>query len=203
MKRAGFVVSLTLAWLTMPAVAPGQQAGVPEPIVRASIAPPRVVVGQATTLRIEVLAPNYMTAPPAFPDLQNRNAVTRELGTVNISEQRDGETYAGMRRELGRSFRLVRIAWALLVASLVAALAVALDVPFPGGATLFGLLVVAGWLLTFLLGILQRCRRLTASRKDSPRSPAAYVGSQTARLRRLVSPTALVAGGHSSCPSGT
>src|ERR1039457_6732305 len=36
----------------------------------------------------------------------------------------------GMRRELGRSFTLVRIAWALLVASLVAALGVAMDAPF-------------------------------------------------------------------------
>ena len=62
----------------------------------------------------------------------------------------------GLRRELGRSFRLVRIAWACLIASLPVALAVALDVPFDGTTALFGLVVIGGWLLTFLLGILQR-----------------------------------------------
>ncbi len=45
----------------------------------------------------------------------------------------------GLRRELGRSFRLVRIAWACLIASLPLALGVALDVPFDGIAALFGL----------------------------------------------------------------
>lgn len=62
----------------------------------------------------------------------------------------------GMRRELGRSFALVRISWAFLAASLAAGLAVALDVPIPGAPTLFGLLLVVGWLLGFLFGILQR-----------------------------------------------
>src|SRR5262245_62192308 len=76
-----------------------QQAAIPEPILRATLDPPRVVVGQPAMLRIDVLAPNYMTAPPVFPELQLRNAVTRELGTVNMSEQQGGITYAGMRRE--------------------------------------------------------------------------------------------------------
>jgi hypothetical protein len=60
----------------------------------------------------------------------------------------------GMRRDLGRSFTLVRGAWALLVASLAAGLALTLD----GRArlqTLFGLALVVGWLLTFL-PVLQR-----------------------------------------------
>ena len=62
----------------------------------------------------------------------------------------------GMRRELGRSFALVKLAWAMLVASLGAALALALDVPLEGLATLFGVLLIIGWLLTFVLGVLQR-----------------------------------------------
>ena len=62
----------------------------------------------------------------------------------------------GMRRRLGRSLVLVRIAWALLGASLVAALGMALQVPVDGIGTLFVLLLAGGWLLTFLLGILQR-----------------------------------------------
>ena len=69
----------------------------------------------------------------------------------------------GMRRDLGRSFRLVRIGWGMLVASLVAALGVALDMPFDGTATLFGFALTVGWLLTFLLGILQRIVPFLAS----------------------------------------
>lgn len=69
----------------------------------------------------------------------------------------------GLRRELGLSFRLVRIAWAFLVASLGAGLGVALDAPFDGLVPLFGVTLVGGWLLTFLLGILQRIVPFLAS----------------------------------------
>ena len=68
-----------------------------------------------------------------------------------------------MRRHLGRSFTLVRVAWALLVASLGLALAVVLDAPVDGIATLFGLVLIGGWLLTFLLAILQRIVPFLAS----------------------------------------
>jgi hypothetical protein len=63
---------------------------------------------------------------------------------------------SGMRRALGRSFTLVRLGWAMLAASLVLALALVLDAPLPGLATLFGLALIDGWLLSFLLGMLQR-----------------------------------------------
>jgi hypothetical protein len=69
----------------------------------------------------------------------------------------------GMRRELGRSFTLVRVGWAFLVVSLAAALAIVLDAPLPGAPTLFGLVLIGGWLLTFLLGILQRILPFLAS----------------------------------------
>ncbi|SDE49570.1 Oxygen tolerance [Bradyrhizobium brasilense] len=75
------------------------QPKAPEPILRVTIDPPRVVVGQAAALRIDVLAPNYMTAPPELPDFQVRNAVTRQLRSINENEQRDGVTYAGVRFE--------------------------------------------------------------------------------------------------------
>jgi len=70
---------------------------------------------------------------------------------------------SGMRRELGRSFTLVRIAWSLLVLSLAVALGVVLDAPLERLATLFGLVLVFGWLLSFLLGILQRILPFLAS----------------------------------------
>jgi hypothetical protein len=69
----------------------------------------------------------------------------------------------GLRRELGRSFRLVRLGWVLLGASLVLALGTILDAPFAGTSTLFATTLVAGWLLTFLLGILQRIVPFLAS----------------------------------------
>ena len=76
-----------------------QQAVTPDPIVQVTISPPRIVVGQQTTLSILALAPNYMTSPPELPDFQVRNAVTRQLQSVNTSEQRDGVSYAGVRFE--------------------------------------------------------------------------------------------------------
>ncbi len=74
-----------------------------------------------------------------------------------------GALRSGLRRELGRSFTLVRISWALLAASLAAALGVVPDAPAEGVPTLFGLLLIGGWLLTFLLGILQRILPFLAS----------------------------------------
>ena len=76
-----------------------QQTAAPEPIVRTTIDPPRTVVGQKTTLRVLVLGPNYMPAPPVIPDFQLRNAVTRSTGAVNQVETHDGVTYAGVQYE--------------------------------------------------------------------------------------------------------
>ena len=65
---------------------------------------------------------------------------------------------ARLRPPLGPGFVLIRVSWACLIASLaVAALG------FPGGPLLFGLLLVPGWLLTFLLGVLQRIVPFLAS----------------------------------------
>ena len=74
----------------------------------------------------------------------------------------------GMRRQLGRALSLARIAWAMLIASLVVALGVVLDSPFDGTVTLFGVLLIGGWLLTFLLGILQRIMPFLASMHVAP-----------------------------------
>ncbi len=74
-----------------------------------------------------------------------------------------GALRSGMRRQLGRSFTLVRIGWAALVATLFVALGIVLDAPLPGLPSLFGLTLIAGWLLTFLLGMLQRILPFLAS----------------------------------------
>jgi hypothetical protein len=68
----------------------------------------------------------------------------------------------GMRRKLGRPLVLVRIGWAGLAASLLAALALALDARFARLGTLFGVLLI-GALLSFLLGMLSRIVPFLAS----------------------------------------
>jgi hypothetical protein len=96
MKRILAIAILALASATHDACA---QQSTLEPVLKVTIDPPRIAVGQRTTLRIDVLAPNYMTSPPELPDFQIRNAVTRQLQSVNLSEQRNGTGYAGVRFE--------------------------------------------------------------------------------------------------------
>lgn len=92
-------LAITLAVLIAICGAQAEQTTAPEPVLRMTLDPPRVVVGQKTTLRVDVLAPNYMTATPELPGFQMRNAVTRPLQNVNLSEQHDGTAYAGVRFE--------------------------------------------------------------------------------------------------------
>ncbi|MFQ5623124.1 MAG: hypothetical protein ACE5FS_06980 [Paracoccaceae bacterium] len=68
-----------------------------------------------------------------------------------------------MRKRLGLSFVLIRISWGFLILGLLTGLAVVLGAPLPNGPTLFGFLTLAGWLLTFLMGILQRIMPFLAS----------------------------------------
>ncbi len=76
----------------------------------------------------------------------------------------------GMLRRLGLSFVLVRTAWVLLPATLGAAL-VSLIFGNPAvGPLQFGILLFAGWLLTFLLGILQRILPMLVSMHVGPGS---------------------------------
>jgi len=70
---------------------------------------------------------------------------------------------SGMRRRQGLSFVLVRSAWVSLVASLVLGLAINHGLAGPNGPALFGLLLLGGWLLSFLLGVLQRILPFLAS----------------------------------------
>lgn len=69
----------------------------------------------------------------------------------------------GMRKRLGLSFAFIRAAWWMLPACLLVGIAHLLGVAGDRGATLFGLLLFGGWLLTFLLGVLQRILPFLAS----------------------------------------
>ncbi len=68
-----------------------------------------------------------------------------------------------IRKRLGLSFVIIKASWSLLVISLLLALALMMDLPVPNGMTLFGFLLIVGWLLTFLTGILQRIMPFLAS----------------------------------------
>ena len=69
----------------------------------------------------------------------------------------------GMRKRLGRSFVLIRASWLLLPTTLLVGLAALHGGAGTNGPTLFGFLLVGGWLLTFLLGVLQRILPFLAS----------------------------------------
>lgn len=79
-----------------------------------------------------------------------------------------------MRRKLDLAFVLIRVAHGALVAGLLIGLLLMLGVPVPGKWTMFGWVVIGGWLLTFLFGILQRIMPFLASMhagKSRGRSP--------------------------------
>ena len=69
----------------------------------------------------------------------------------------------GMRKRLGLSFILMRTAWVMLPVTLLVGLAALYGFAGKNGATLFGFLLLFGWLLTFLFAILQRIMPFLAS----------------------------------------
>jgi hypothetical protein len=69
----------------------------------------------------------------------------------------------GMRKRLGLSLLLVRIAWGFLLLTPLLGVAVLQGWAGAGGPTLFGLVSLGGWLMTFLFGILQRILPFLAS----------------------------------------
>lgn len=93
----------------------------------------------------------------------------------------------GLRQQLGRSFTMVRMGWACLALSLLLALGVSLEVDVPGTPTLWGLVCIGGWLLGFLLGMLQRILPFLASLHASrsgrrPPTPSALTAQRPLAL---------------------
>lgn len=68
-----------------------------------------------------------------------------------------------VRRRLGPEFILVRASWGLLLATLALAFALTFDLLPATGPALFGFLLLFGWLLTLLTGVLQRILPFLAS----------------------------------------
>ena len=93
----------------------------------------------------------------------------------------------GLRQQLGRSFTLVRIGWTCLALSLLLLLGVSLEVDLPGTPTLWALVCIGGWLLGFLLGMLQRILPFLASMHASrsgkrPPTPSALTAQRPLAL---------------------
>jgi hypothetical protein len=94
----------------------------------------------------------------------------------------------GMRKRLGLSFVLVRFAWLMMLATPIVGLAALYGFAGSNGATLFGFVLLVGWLLTFLLGILQRILPFLASM---------HVGREAGAITSLADSPALKV--HAAC----
>ena len=75
----------------------------------------------------------------------------------------EGSLRARLRSPLGPSFLLIRVSWACLASSLVLAILMEFELATARAGLLLGLLLIPGWLLTFLLGVLQRIVPFLAS----------------------------------------
>jgi len=92
----------------------------------------------------------------------------------------------GMRKRLGLSFILVRAAWIMLPVTLLVGLAALYGFAGERGGTLFGFLLLFGWLLTFSTAILQRIMPFLASMFAAPpASGGSPIVSELARVRSL------------------
>lgn len=133
-----------------------------------AVAPPPAERLAGISFSLAALALLLSAASPLAPALRfavigaGACAVALHLWLMNVVLK------TGMRRESGRALALARVGWVMLAASLAVALAVALDAPLPGSVTLFGILLIDGWLLTFVLAILQRIMPFLASMHAAP-----------------------------------
>ena len=103
----------------------------------------------------------------------------------------------GLRKELGSGFTLVRLGWAAMIASLGLAGALAWGVEWPRLATLFGAALVAGWLLSFVLGILVRVVPFLASMHAArghrrPPTPSSMTAVRPLRAHLMLHAAALL-----------
>lgn len=98
-----------------------------------------------------------------------------------------------MRKRLGPSFVLIRVSWVLLPLSIVAGFGVLGSIVPP---LVFGVLVLPGWLLTLLLGMLQRILPFLAAmntvrRCARPASATALVWDTPLKALAILHPAAV------------
>jgi hypothetical protein len=108
-------------------------------------------------------------AVAGFPAIGASLGVAAALGHIVALER---ALRSRLRRELDPAFALVRLSWAFLVASLAFGALLAAGAAPPRAAALFGVLLVPGWLLTFLFAVLQRIVPFLASVHASGARPS-------------------------------
>lgn len=105
---------------------------------------------------------------------------------------------SGMRKRLGLSFVLIRTSWFMLPFTLIVGIATLHGLAGPNGTTLFGFLLLFGWLLTFLFGILQRIvpflasMHATRTKGQSPPAMSELSASQPLKLHAVCHLAAIV-----------
>lgn len=70
---------------------------------------------------------------------------------------------SSMRKRHGRAIWLIKSSWVFLILALLVGVVMLFGLAVPNGAALFGFLALVGWLLTFLMGVLQRILPFLAS----------------------------------------
>lgn len=104
--RYAVISIITLAW----GVAIAQE----QPVVRLTVSPESVAVGEAAQMRVTVLVPTWFPKPPEFPSFELNNAVTQlpPNSSHPTSERVGRETWSGITRNyrvyplLNASYRL-------------------------------------------------------------------------------------------------
>lgn len=103
--RYAVISIVTLAW--------GAAIAQEQPIVRLTVSPESVAVGEAAQMRVTVLVPTWFQKPPEFPSFELSNAVTQlpPDSSRPTSERVGGEAWSGITRNyrvyplLGASYR--------------------------------------------------------------------------------------------------
>ncbi len=85
-------------FLLLPVFVAAQQPG---PFIRAEIKPKsKVIIGETVVLEVDILVPTWFSKAPQFPVINVENAITLPPErSMNLTEQIDSESYAGIRRE--------------------------------------------------------------------------------------------------------
>ena len=129
---------MRLAALVVLLLVSGASAIAREPIVRVSLAPESVAVGESAQMQVTVLVPTWFTKPPVYPSFELANTITRlpPDSSYPISERIGRDTWAGIVRNyrvyplIGGRFRLggegIRVTYANPGSDPVTA-----DVPLP------------------------------------------------------------------------
>jgi hypothetical protein len=76
----------------------------------------------------------------------------------------------GMRKKLGLSFVMIKGAWGMMLASIVLGITLIFDLAGEQGPALFGFVILFGWLLTYIKGMLQRIVPFLAAMNMSKRN---------------------------------